>query len=159
MTYTADASGSDTQGIKAATEYIAAKTDSAIVPPTAAAVAAAANFATGRTIEVVQITQAAAGYAILSHNAAGKAIALHKLYGHMSVAGTVQVTHDTNGAGGGTPVVLVGAMNVAATGKVDLDFGPNPAFCPATTAVADRHLNVLSVTGAFNGVAVISYAT
>jgi hypothetical protein len=140
-----DASGSDTRRIAVAAEHVAAAADTPL--------------AQGRTVEIVPIIQAGAGYTVLSHNAAGKAVALHKLYGHMSVAGTVQVTHDSDGAGGGTPVVLVGAMPVAATGKVDLDFGPNPAFCPVTTAVAGRHLNVLSVTGAFNGVAVISYAT
>jgi hypothetical protein len=117
------------------------------------------NFATDRTIEVVPISQGATpGYAVLSHNATGRAVALHSIYGHMNVAGTVQVHHDSDGAGGGTPVVLIGAMNVAGTGKVDKDFGPNPDFCPKTTAVVGRHLTVLTVGGALNGVAVISSA-
>jgi len=108
----------------------------------------------GRTITTVPILQVGAGYTILSHEVAGKTIALHKLYGHMSAAGTAGIYSDHDGAGTGE-TVMVGDMDVAATGTVRMDFGADADFCPQTDAA--HHMTLKSAVGLFKGVAVVSY--
>jgi hypothetical protein len=92
------------------------------------------------------ITQAAAGSTTIVAGVAGNKIRLLALAGQMAATGTVQIKST-----GGT--ALSGAMNWAAGGPTSLPYCPE-GWCE--TPVGEG-LVITSVTGAFNGLAVVDF--
>jgi len=94
----------------------------------------------------VSISQAGAGSSQIAAAIAGQKIRLRSIAGFLSAAGTVQLK-DTDGT------ALSGAMNIGTTGG---PVWPDNSEGWVETA-SGKGLNIVSVTGAFNGVASVQY--
>jgi len=94
----------------------------------------------------VPISQAAPGTAVIAAPVAGQKIRLLSAFGFLSAAGTAQFKDDAGTA-------LSGAMNVGTTGLMTLDYNPEGWLETAS----GKGLNLVSVTGNFNGGATIKY--
>lgn len=103
------------------------------------------------TFTPVSITQAVAGTKDLLAKSETKIARLHLLFGTMTVAGTVQI-QDQDGE------AVTGPMTVGANGGLVLPFVANPNGVPRASGV-NKGLQLVSVTGGFNGFAIVSEET
>ncbi|HUW99430.1 MAG TPA: hypothetical protein VMY35_00490, partial [Phycisphaerae bacterium] len=112
----------------------------------------------GLTFSQVVIDQDAAGRLDLGGNVESKYPRLHALVVGLTIAGTITIHHDSDGAGGGTPVQMTGEMPVGANGGVVIPFCPHLDGA-LTGSATNRHLTLTSTGGAANGYAIISTST
>ena len=181
MAFTADASGSEQKGIQKATEHLAAASDTeaakipalgqalaaasvpvvlpalqqtALTPPTAAAIATAVANPDGVTFNApVEISDVGGTYILLGRTAS-ELTRLHELAVTLSAADTVYVYTAT--AADGTGKAAVADWALAATGHTPYPLRLSAAQCVKTAAVGD-YLLLYAATATLTGFAVTSH--
>lgn len=86
----------------------------------------------------------------------GKVARLHRIVGTLHAGGSIQFKYDDDGAGANA-VALSGAITLDANAGPEEAFNADARGCLVTATA--KHLTLTSVTGAFNGYAIISLAS